>query len=153
MPAGVSVCVCVPSAEPVKVSAGTVRLGAVAEQAVAPLVPIFAVDAQLPVVVVLPFVPAGVPAETADVVWLVLPVNVGCDTAPVGVIVAEPPDAPTSPLAASVPCRNFPFNAATSLHVAGQVPLATIVISPEGIPLEDPLLSIGPPHVPLTGHT
>lgn len=81
-PVAVVVCVCVASAEPVNVSAGTVRLGAVAFAAVSDPVPaaIF-VAAVFPLVVVAPFVPAGVPALTAlDVTEL--PVNVSAGTVP-----------------------------------------------------------------------
>ena len=51
----------------------------------------------------------------------------------VGVIVSLPPVPPTSPFAATVPNRVTPFNAATSLQPAGQVPETTNVIKPEGI--------------------
>jgi hypothetical protein len=69
VPTGVKVCVCVAMLEPVKVSAGTVRFGAVALQAVVEPVPAaMLVAAQFPLVAVAPFVPAGVPALVADVV-------------------------------------------------------------------------------------
>ncbi len=76
VPVAVVVWVCVLKAEPVNVSAGTVRFGAVALHAVVEPVPaaIFVV-AQLPDVVVAPLVPAGVPALTA-LDMIALPVNV-----------------------------------------------------------------------------
>lgn len=71
VPVAVSVCVCVPRAEPVNVCAETARLGAVALQAFAAPVPIRTlVAAQLPVVALAPFVPAGVPPLTAELVAL-----------------------------------------------------------------------------------
>ena len=130
MPAGVSVWVCVASADPVKVSAGTVRFGDVPLHAVVDPVPaaIF-VAAQLPLVAVAPFDPAGVPALVALVVPSD-PVKVGCETVPLGVMVALPPVPPTSPFAAIVPCKNFPFRLETSVVPPGQAPLMTIMIEP-----------------------
>ena len=66
VPVAVTVWRCVASWLPVNVSAGTVRFGAVVLHALSEPVPAaIAVDAQLPVVAVAPFVPAGVPAVTA----------------------------------------------------------------------------------------
>ena len=143
------------------VCAVTVRFGAVALHAVVEPVPAaMFVAAQFPEVAEAPLVPAGVPALTADVVALdpvkvsagtvpALPVNVGAATVPagvyefiasvgwltvpVGVIVALPPLAPTSPFAATVPRSIFPLNAETSLHPEGQEPLTMKVSSPLGI--------------------
>lgn len=149
-----------------KVSAGTVRFGAVALQAVVDPVPaamfvavqfpLVAVAAFVPagvpadvapVVVVpfvpagvkltVPFVPAGVPALTADVVPAD-PLKVGWLTVPVGVMVAFPPVVPTSPFAASVPCRNWPLSALTSVKPEGQAANDN-AMRPEGIP---PLLGV-----------
>ena len=156
VPVAVRVWVCVASAEPVKVCAVTVRLGAVALQAVVEPVPAaILVAAQFPEVAEAPLVPAGVPALTAEVVALepvkvwagtvpavpvkvsagtvpAFPVNVGAATLPVGVMVELPPEVPTSPFAATVPRSILPFNAATSLQVAGQLPETIIIIIPEG---------------------
>lgn len=52
-------------------------------------------------------------------------------TVPLGVMVALPPDVPASPLAATVPCRNFPFRAATSVVHEGQAALTESRIKPE----------------------
>ena len=147
-------------AAPVKISAGTVRLGAVALQAVvAPVPAAMLVAAQLPLVavaafvpvgvpalvaplVVLVFVPAGVPALTADVV-AELPVKVGAATVPVGVIVAFPPVVPTSALAASVPRSILPFKAETSVNPVGHVADRIIVIMPVGKVTPTDTLSAG----------
>ena len=118
---------------PVKVSAGTVRLGAVALQAVVEPVPAaMLVAAQLPLVAVAAFVPCGVPALVPLVAWLDVPVNTGAVTVPAGVMVAFPPVVPTSPLAAIVPCTNWPFRAVTWVNELGQVPLRIIMMAPEG---------------------
>lgn len=84
VPAGVSVCVCVANAEPVKVSAGIV-MEVVPDASVVPLnvlieYPAVPVAEYPPVAIVadaVPFVPAGVPALVALVVWLDVPANVG----------------------------------------------------------------------------
>ncbi len=107
VPVAVKVCVCVERADPVKVWAVTVRFGAVALQAVNDPVPAaMLVAAQLPLVALAPFVPAGVPPLTALVVA----------------------DDPVKTCAGTVPAD--PENAGTP---AGQaiVPLATV---PAGVP-------------------
>jgi hypothetical protein len=146
-------------AEPVKVSAGTVRFGAVALQAVVEPVPAaMLVAAQLPEVAVAALVPAGVPALVApDVAVPFVPagvketvefvpagvyefmVSVGWLTVPVGVIVAFPPVVPTSPLAATVPRSILPLSAETSDQPEGQVPEIIRVIRPDGIELVEPV--------------
>lgn len=140
-------------AAPVKVSAGTVRFGAVALQAVVDPVPAaILVAAQFPLVAVAEFVPEGVPAEVAPVVVVELvpagvpalvaevvtwePVKVCAEIVPLGVIVELPPVVPTSPLAAKVPRNIFPLSAVTSVELAGQVPDVIMKIAPEGIPDE-----------------
>jgi hypothetical protein len=120
-------------AEPVKVSAGTVMFDPgldppIVENAPA-LVPALLPETVATVAVL--FVPAGVPADVAEVVALV-PVNVGVEIVPAGVTVALPPVVPTSPLAATVPRSILPFRAATSVQPEGHVPVTTKVISPEG---------------------
>jgi hypothetical protein len=99
LPAGVAVkvWVWVERAEPVNAWAVTVRFGAVALQAVAEPVPAaMFVVAQFPEVALAPFVPAGVPALTAELVAEEpvktsagtvpgVPVNVGAATVPAGV--------------------------------------------------------------------
>lgn len=157
VPVAVRVCVCVASALPVKVSAGTVCVCVPRAEPVnvgvwamafatppvvlesAPVVSALIVPAGVPpevapVVAVL-LVPAGVPALTAEVVADV-PVSVACCTVPAGVIVAFPPVVPTSPLAAKVPRSILPFRAEASVHPAGQEPLTTKVSRPEGTELE-----------------
>ena len=81
--------------------------------------------------VVVPLLPAGVPALTAEVVSDA-PEKVGVLTVPAGVIVELPPVPPTSPLAAMVPSRNWPFRAVTSVNELGQVPLRIMIMAPEG---------------------
>jgi len=84
----------------------------------------------VPPVVVVPLVPAGVPALTALVVEE-LPVKVGAETLPLGVMVALPPVWPTSPFAARVPRSIFPFSAVTSENPAGQL-VSEMMMIPEG---------------------
>lgn len=84
----------------------------------------------VPPVVVVPLVPAGVPAETAESVPAD-PVKIGAVTVPAGVILEFPPVVPTSPLATTVPCRNLPLSADTSVKVAGQE-VKVRMITPEG---------------------
>lgn len=82
VPVAVNVWVWPERADPVKVCAVTVRLGAVALQAVVDPVPAaILVAAQFPLVALAPFVPAGVPAET-ELVVAELPVNVCAGTVP-----------------------------------------------------------------------
>jgi hypothetical protein len=176
-----TVCVCVARADPVKVSAGIVIEGELEAAAalfsventyfvglvtgtsveaevivVDPFVPAGVPALVAPVVVVpfvpagvklavefvpagvklaVEFVPAGVPALTAEVVSDA-PVNVGVLTVPAGVIAEFPPVPPTSPFAATVPCRNCPFRAATSVKFVGQLPLRIISTTPDGIPCD-----------------
>ena len=82
-------CVCVASAEPLKVGAGSVTVFAplaivVPARAVNAAVPLLLVVNFVPVAAaeVVAFVPAGVPALTADVTCADVPVNVGAATEP-----------------------------------------------------------------------
>ncbi len=91
VPAGVSVCVCVLSAEPVNVGAGSVRVFApraivVPARAVGTGVPLLLVVNFVPVAAidVVAFVPAGVPPLVADVVPC-CPEKTGAATEPVSV--------------------------------------------------------------------
>ena len=85
-----TVCVWVLMAAPVKVSAGTVRFGAVALQAVVEPVPAaMLVAAQFPDVAVAVFVPAGVPAEVAPVVVVEL-VPAGVPALTADVVTCDP---------------------------------------------------------------
>lgn len=134
VPVGVSVCVCVASAEPVKVSAGTVNELPGDEPPIVLNAPL-EVPALLPVTVAtvaVPLVPAGVPALTALVVpWL--PAKVGVETVPAGVMLSVPPVPPTSALALIVPRGKFPLSALLSVNPMGHAPLAIITISPEKV--------------------
>lgn len=106
------VCVCVPKTEPTKAGAGCVW-GSVATS-----VPVAAPTAENPVVAVAAMaatVPAGVPADAAEVVTDE-PMKTGAATVPAGVMVSDPPVVPTLPLAKSVPSSVFPFKAATSVY-------------------------------------
>ena len=70
VPAGVSVCVCVAMALPVNVSAGTVKLDPAAAPPMAVNAPVLepAFEPEVVATEDVLFVPAGVPALTADVV-------------------------------------------------------------------------------------
>jgi hypothetical protein len=86
--------------------------------------------------VTVPFVPAGVPALTAEVVALD-PVNAwaaAVRVATVGVTVLAPPVAPISPFAATVPSGMAAFSAETSVYPDGQDPETTIAVRPDGTP-------------------
>lgn len=104
VPVGVTVCVCVPSALPVKIGATTVAFAAVAASALGAV--LTTLLPALTVIVLAALVPAGVPALTAELVFE-LPVKVGAATEPAGVTlasggvepdIAEPSELPIVPL-------------------------------------------------------
>ena len=170
VPDGVSVCVCVPSAEPVNVGAANVivfapRAIVVPASAVIVGVPLLLVVNLVPVAaaVVVAFVPAGVPAETADVTCAEVPVKVGAATDPVRVacvpvklgveivpagVYVPPPVTPGS-IPAAEPLINFDLRSGVPLSpsqrcqpegIFASSP-AHIAIKPEGI---DASLPAGP---------
>ena len=117
-------------AEPANVSAGTVRFGAVALQAVVDPVPAaILVAAQLPDVAVALFVPAGVPAPVELVVSLA-PENVGTLLPPVGHAIAPSENDPLALVGTPAGQLIAPsVNAPEAFDPAGVPPLAELVVS------------------------
>jgi len=93
------------------------------------------------------FVPAGVPADTADVFWLAVPVKVGAATVPVGV----------PALTALVLCDDVPVNVGAATLPAGVPALTALVFwllvpvnvgaatEPVGVPVFAPPVAPGVP--------
>ncbi len=133
VPVAVKVCVCVASAEPVNVSAGTINelpgdTPPMVENAPA-LVP-----ALLPVTVAtvtVPFVPAGVPAETALVV-AELPVKVSAGTVPAEPVKVSAGTVPALPANVGTPTGHATVpegvKAAVPFVPAGVPPLTAEVV-------------------------